>query len=399
MAKGRIMIVEDEGITALAIRKQLESIGYEIPSVFNNGEAALAGVLEANPDLILMDIRLAGVLDGVETATLIRRQLDVPIVYLTAYSDEETFQRAKITDSFGYVLKPFHQSILEITIEMAFYKHKTDKQLKEYANQLETKIRERTQQLTEALAVLEKSQRLVIDSEKMVALGRLASGVAHELRNPLAVISNAVYFLRETYPQNENKTKEYLQVIENRVQEAEKIVTDLLDFTRGRPLQRDAADPNDLVEKSLIRQPAPENIEVVLNLADDTASVLVDPQQIIQILSNLLLNAYQAMPDGGKLSIDILPTDHGGELCISVADNGVGINQQTQRQIFEPFYSTKSQGIGLGLAVCKNLAAVNGGRIELESTFGQGSTFFVVLKTVPDAVLESSESIDPEISR
>jgi PAS domain S-box-containing protein len=126
-----ILVVEDEIIVAEDIRRSLQRMGYVVPSVASSGEEAIKKAQEFNPDLVLMDIMLAGGMDGIEAAEQIRSCFDIPVVYLTAYSDEKTLERAKITEPFGYIIKPFKERELHINIEIAFYKHEMERKLKE----------------------------------------------------------------------------------------------------------------------------------------------------------------------------------------------------------------------------------------------------------------------------
>ena len=135
MEKKKILIVEDEGLVALKIKKDLERMGYEVVNIFASGEEAVEGVEEARPDLILMDIKLQGEIDGIETANDISGQYDVPVIYLTAHSEEETLRRAKKTEPYGYLLKPVNEKELHIALEIALYKHNLDRKLRESEEQ------------------------------------------------------------------------------------------------------------------------------------------------------------------------------------------------------------------------------------------------------------------------
>lgn len=126
-----ILIVEDEVIIAEDIRKNLQKLGYLVPSIASSGEEAVKKVEETNPDLVLMDIVLKGKMDGIEAADKIRSRFNIPVVYLTAYADDETLERAKITEPFGYIIKPFSERELHVTIEMALMKYRMEKKLKE----------------------------------------------------------------------------------------------------------------------------------------------------------------------------------------------------------------------------------------------------------------------------
>lgn len=140
-SKARIMVVEDEGIVAMDIQTSLESLGYAAPDLALSGEEAVELAAVVKPDLILMDIRLGDGMDGIDTAMLIGDALDVPIVYLTAYTDEQSLDRAKMTQPFGYLVKPFAQKELQTTIEMALHKHSMDRQLREREQWLEATLR------------------------------------------------------------------------------------------------------------------------------------------------------------------------------------------------------------------------------------------------------------------
>ena len=139
--KARILIVEDENIVAFNIQTRLEALGYTVTAVISSGECALQKVAETRPDLVLMDIKLKGMVDGIQAAEQIRTHFQIPVVYLTAYTDEETLNRAKVTEPYGYILKPFEARDLGTTIEMALYKHQIEQQLREREQWLATTLK------------------------------------------------------------------------------------------------------------------------------------------------------------------------------------------------------------------------------------------------------------------
>ncbi|MDZ7385371.1 MAG: response regulator, partial [candidate division KSB1 bacterium] len=139
--KARILVVEDIAITAMDIKRRLQTLGYQVVGIAASGEDAIAKAQRERPDLVLMDIKLKGEMDGVQAAEEIRRHLDIPVVYLTAYSDETTLQRAKITQPFGYVLKPFEERELHTAVEMALYRHTLERRLRESEQWLATTLR------------------------------------------------------------------------------------------------------------------------------------------------------------------------------------------------------------------------------------------------------------------
>ena len=157
-AAQKILIVEDEIIIAEDLQRKLKSMEYDIIGIASSGEEAIKKIKENNPDLILMDIVIHGMMDGIETAAQIHSLFDIPVVYLTAYADEKTLQRAKITEPFGYLIKPFKERELQITIEIALYKHEMEKKLKES----ERSLREKNQWLA---AVIESIGDAVIATD------------------------------------------------------------------------------------------------------------------------------------------------------------------------------------------------------------------------------------------
>jgi PAS domain S-box-containing protein len=245
--------------------------------------------------------------------------------------------------------------------------------------ELEARVEERTRQLREA-------QEQLVRQERLAVLGQLAGSVGHELRNPLAVINNAVYFLKLIQPQADEKVREYLDILERETRNADKIINDLLDFARVKSVERAAVPAPDLVQRVLERYPAPANIRLRLDLPPGLPPLHVDGRQIEQVLNNLVLNAYQAMEaEGGELAVisEQLSVDSEQWLRITVKDTGPGIPPENLPKLFEPLFTTKARGIGLGLAVSKQLVEVNGGRIEVQSTPSQGAAFTLILPAVP----------------
>lgn len=131
MAKAKIMVVEDEAITAKDLQMTLQDLEYEVPAVVFTGEEAVQKAEEHKPDLVLMDIVLLNKMDGIAAAEQIRKKFDIPVVYLTAYADENTLERAKVTEPYGYIVKPFNDKEVRSSIEVALYKHRIEKKLRE----------------------------------------------------------------------------------------------------------------------------------------------------------------------------------------------------------------------------------------------------------------------------
>ena len=180
-----------------------------------------------------------------------------------------------------------------------------------------------------------------------------------------------------TLPDADETTKEYLEIISEEVRNSTKIISDLLDFSRIRMPEREEIAVSELVAQVLEKRPPPENVEVITEIAPDLPPVYVDSRQIGQVLVNLVINAYQAMPEGGALTISAQAEE--GQVSLSITDTGSGIPEENTAKIFEPLFTTKARGIGLGLAVSGNLVEANGGSMEVASEVGKGSTFTVRL--------------------
>jgi PAS domain S-box-containing protein len=232
---------------------------------------------------------------------------------------------------------------------------------------------------------LQHAQEQLLRREKLAVLGQLAGSVAHELRHPLGILANAAYFLKMSLSEATDMTREYLDIISTEVRRSDKIISDLLSFSQNRPSQSESATRvrvSDAVAGVMAEQPPPDGITPAIEEQPEGAEALVDEQHLRQILTNLVLNAYQAMPDGGTLSV--ITRRDGEQIRIAVADTGGGIAPEHLNKLFEPLFTTKPKGIGLGLAISKNLIEANGGAIGVESEEGQGTTFTLVLPCEED---------------
>jgi PAS domain S-box-containing protein len=248
---------------------------------------------------------------------------------------------------------------------------RAEEALKEYSERLEEMVEERTQELRDA-------QEQLIRKEKLAVLGQLAGGVGHELRNPLGAISNAVYFLNMVLEEPDPDVQETLEILQKEVKTSEMIISSLLDFARAKLPTRRKVDVNDVVQEALSRVTVPENVKVVNQLDGRLPIILADSDQLGQVFGNIILNAVQAMPDGGQLVMQSeVPSPEW--VAVSFTDTGVGIPEENLGKLFEPLFTTKAKGIGLGMTVTKTLVEGHGGKIEVESEVGVGTTFTVRL--------------------
>jgi signal transduction histidine kinase len=243
-------------------------------------------------------------------------------------------------------------------------------------------VDERTAELETSVKQLEQAQEQLLRQERLAAIGELASAVGHELRNPLGVITNAHYLLRAQLDQaggNESASR-HLTTAEREVGAATLIVSDLLDFARAREPVSAPVNVPELIDEVQGVIPPPAGITIQRDNAADCPPAMADRDQLRQVLLNLVTNAYEAMPNGGTVTIGVAPVD--GQVRVTVSDPGLGMDPETAARLFEPFFTRKARGIGLGLAVTKRIVESHGGKISVTTAPGEGSTFTVDLPVV-----------------
>lgn len=246
---------------------------------------------------------------------------------------------------------------------------------------LASSFNEMSRQMAADIDKLQKLNEQLIRTEKLAAMGTLAAGVAHEVNNPLASISSLIQMMQSGGDLTE-ETRDKLKLISTQIQRISQVTRDMMDFARVRPAAKSLVNINTVIEKGL-RLASFDNsfqqLELKTDLHPGLADVLADGDQLQQVFLNLFLNARDAMPDGGDLSV--VTSETGGEIHVEIADSGYGVSEKDLKQIFDPFFTTKpaGKGTGLGLAVCYGIVTTHGGRIEIESNNGQGTKFTVVL--------------------
>jgi signal transduction histidine kinase len=245
----------------------------------------------------------------------------------------------------------------------------------------------RTAQLNASLEELSDTQARLVFQERLAAIGQVAAAVGHELRNPLGVLTNSLYLIRTALPSGDTERIErHLATADREIGAAVVIVEGLLDFARQSEPDPEVFGLDDLVDESLSVAVPPAGIEVARRGLDEVGGVRADRQQLRQVLLNLLTNAYAAMDGRGILTIEAVPGADGVE--IRVADTGTGMDEETVNHIFDPFYTRKAKGIGLGLAVSRRIVEAHGGTIAARSAPGEGTTFVIGL---PGALVTTTE--------
>ena len=396
MTSPRILVVEDEAIVARDIAMQLNMLGYTPVGPATRGEEAIAMALDLRPDLILMDVQLGAGMDGIDAASAICAQSALPVVFLTAFSGDETLERAKKVHPYGYVLKPFSDRELRTVLEMALYKCTAERHLHEAAqrtqailNSVEELVAQRTTELTEA-----RQQADAANADKSAFVAHMS----HEIRTPMNAILGFTNVLQSQAPSPEQQA--ILAKIERAGQHMLAVVNEVLDFTKV-----DA----DRVVLEQINFHLPTLLADVLALVSAPAHakglrmeathhnvpdwLCGDPTRLRQALLNLVANAVK-FTDEGTVTIRVhcpppVHTQDGAAKAdaallvrFEVADSGIGIAADRLAQLFQPFEqanaSTTRQygGTGLGLAITAGLAKRMGGHTGVHSTPGTGSTFW-----------------------
>jgi len=299
----------------------------------------------------------------------------------TAAGDEIS----SLADSFNHMTDSLDKSNKDV--------QKNAEDLNKERQNLQQRVRERTAEITKSQMAmlymvedlnsqareLEDAQDKIVRSEKMAVVGQLASSVAHELRNPLGVIKNALYYLNMLGLGKDNTDiKENLDIISKEIDNSDKVISDLLEFSRIKQPALNLEDINLIIKEALSRIKAPAGIEVVAELGKDLPQIQADALQMQQVFYNLAQNAIQAMEKGGVLTVSSCVT-HDEIIAITFKDTGCGIPKENLQKIFEPLFSTKIKGTGLGLSVVASLVEGHGGKLEVESVVNKGSAFTVKL--------------------
>jgi signal transduction histidine kinase len=371
----RILLVDDETdfLTSLAQRLTLRGL---ITLTAASGPEALA-VLDREPvDVVILDVRMPG-MDGIETLRRIKEAHPrIEVVMLTGHADLESSIEGMRFGFFDYLTKPVALTQLIEKIDDAFRRRCDD-------------------EVAAHEGFTDKLQQHMIVADRLSSLGELAASIAHEINNPLAVISESAGWLRSKTRNAETSKSDLeaavglaLDKIESAIDRAVRISRNFLRFARAPDtLVRDidlgelATEVRDLTSKTA----ADADIEINVTIPSGTDLTLrSDPFQLRQVLLNLVTNAVQAIDNDGRVEITV-----GGDaknVHVAVADDGPGIPEENIERIFEPFFTTKDegQGTGLGLAVSRGIVEKLSGRIEVVSRPGSGCTFRVVLPRNPD---------------
>jgi signal transduction histidine kinase len=392
-----------EGATSVTREIELYGRGYQAvdaPMIIRQQEMGILSVVLPSNYLVstmatsrnvFSLIFSLGTVATIVVGYMLARSISSPILKLreisraVATGDLDQSSGLDRTDEIGELAQAFDTMTLRL-------RDRTAEAARLYAETVE-----RNKELADINARLQSTQAQLIQSEKLASVGQLTAGIVHDVKNPLAVIKGLAEELQEEMESNPFVSGQ-LVTIRDSANRASTIVTDLLKFARQSTPEMQTRDMKETINSSLrlteyLTRKA--KVEVKVDMPEEAVMMTYDAQQIEQVLINLINNATQAMPTGGELRINVVQAE--GVVAIAVQDTGTGIPKQIQGRIFDPFFTTKpeGEGTGLGLSVSFGIVSSHGGKIELDSEFGWGTTFTVLLPVEPSSiqVLQNSEEM------
>ena len=414
----KILIVDDEELNLKMLSRLLSCDRYSLYTA-ENGKEALELAERINPDLVLLDV-LMPVLDGAETCRILKSTEEtsqIPVIMLTAHPDKDTKIRCLRAGANDFLAKPVDNVELQLRVKnlLEFKKHAETLKWNALLEQSKATLEAKNRELETALQEIERTHTQIIQQEKMASIGQIAAGVAHEINNPMGYIGSNmnsllkyadklaqfIEFQEQAIEQcSDVETKKSIGELKRQIKldfvmkdfreliteslegskRVSKIVQDLKSFSRAEGDEAIPADLNTYIQSTInvVRNEIKYVAELDIRLGD-IPLVVCRPQQISQVVMNLLVNAAHSIPSNGVITIATSRVNDTVE--ISVSDTGCGISPQNIEKIFEPFFTTKEvgKGTGLGLAISRDIVRKHGGELLVESEVGKGTTFTVRL--------------------
>ena len=375
-----ILIVDDDENILEVTSMFLSSRGYDVINT-NSASDVEKIIKEHRPEVVLLDYMLPEE-DGVTLLRKIRNKFpDTYFILFTGGGSTEVAVSAMKAGATDYIAKPFKSSMLLDRIKsvlkirsMEIMNRRLTKEIEDWNKDLEKRVNEKAEEL-------EKAYQQILQSEKMAILGYLSTGMAHDIRNPLNTINLFLEILREGLGEDEQKS-EAINIISDNVKRVNLILEKLLDSSKRPKYQIQSHDLNEIVKNttSLYEYQAfLQHVEIVAELDPDLPSFSVDYNEMEQLFSNLIINAFHALRRGGKIEIKTKYKDN--HIFIYVSDNGQGIRKKDLVNVFDPFFTTKenARGSGLGLSVVNRVVTSYGGNIKVDSEINKYTKFTIKL--------------------
>jgi signal transduction histidine kinase len=355
---GKVLVIDDEENICKSCAEVLQDDGYAV-TTFTKPSDALKYLHDEDIDLILLDLKMPEA-DGLEVLKQLRaHHRETLVVVITGYASVETAVASLKLGAFDYVSKPFTPDELSLAAKRAF-EHK--RLVADYRKMNE--------------------QRLM-RSEKLASIGRLAAGIAHEINNPLtSVLTFSSLLLRKAEVEDQ---KEKLEIIVKETTRCRQIVRDLLNFARQGEPKKEECSINQVIESALSltkNQLKMSEMRIAVKKELEELPLLqLDPDQMLEVFVNIIINAIDAMPQGGELNFTTRLVPGGKSVEIRASDTGYGIPRENLAKVFDPFFTTKDagKGTGLGLSVTYGIIDRHNGTIDVESEVRKGTTFIIKL--------------------
>lgn len=336
------------------LSEALHAYGHEVIWA-TTGQEGRKFLRQGQFDMALIGLVLSDY-DGLKLVAEANNRGIMPIVMADNVS-VELARSAIRRGAYDYLLEPVQLEQIPVLVERAL---------------------ERRRVIVEREMVLKK----LMESERLALIGTIATGMAHELKNPLATIEASIFNLRELLPTRSADVEACLQAAEADITNSTKIIHDLLGFASNRRFQpkKESVGLRPLLADLLARyapQQRAQEVNVTLDVCQENI-ILGDEGQLKELFQNLIMNAFQAMPHGGVLHIKSAPSQN-GTVHVELADTGQGILPEHLERIMEPFFTTKTAGLGMGLYICNEIAKAHNGKIDVKSAPGKGTSFTVSL--------------------
>lgn len=387
-----VYIAEDDPLSGKMMNITVKRIGFEFLGLGTNTDTVIQEVGELQPDVVLMDIDMPGAQDGIGAAEIIKEKYQIPVIYVTANSEDSVFDRALKTSPFGYVLKPITRDNLRTVVQMGYARSKLDKALKqkqaelsELNNALEEKVKERTQEIEEKNKQLEVA--LTREKEFNEFQSRIVTTISHEFRTPMTTIMSSAEIMERLIKNDKPKEKIYrhTNLVKTSVKELLELLNDILlieKFDSGRyEVIKEEIDLDQYFDELLFRLEIGigKNHKRKTKIQEKMGTFYSDKKLFTQVLNNILSNAFKYSNQGSTVHISTFIKN--GNFHFSVKDEGIGMNKETLSMIFDSFYRAKNvtniEGTGMGLSILKKSVDLLEGEINVESEEGKGTEFKV----------------------
>lgn len=370
----KIVLIDDEQDIRDVVSMTLRDAGYEVFTAAD-GKTGLDLCTGKDPQIVLTDIRMPGI-DGIRVLEIIKKEKpDTEVIVATAFGEMDIAIKALQLDASDFITKPVGHDALFMALKRAKERWSARRKIKEYTEMLEREVVDQAQTLHQ---------------DKMMSLGRLAASVAHEINNPLSGVLNYVRLMRRILErgrlsdENNDKFKNQLDLIESEISRCSQIVSGLLTFSRKSDPSFSRLKAGDLIQRcALLSRHKLELSKIDLKVSTDPSlpDIEGDFNQLQQCIINLIFNAIDAMPGGGILDLSAESDSSKAFVKITVKDTGSGISEKDLPHIFEPFYTTKKNGygVGLGLSTVYGIMERHKGSIEVSSRPGEGAVFTMLI--------------------